>query len=196
MSFRKEIKLKINPDNKSLFIKELINNDFNEIYPKRTIESIYFDNNRNFSYLDSEEGIVPRKKIRLRRYKDKNKYSHYKLETKISSFEGRFKSVKEINKNELSKMLKLGVLDNMYGLCLPKLIIAYERLYFGKNNFRVTVDMNVNCKKTKDKFYKKININAFEIKTKFNITDDEINKKFKQNKIRLSKYAEAFKLLY
>jgi hypothetical protein len=196
MSFRKEIKLKINPDNKSLFIKELIYNDFNEIYPKRTIESIYFDNNRNFSFLDSEEGIVPRKKIRLRRYKDKNEYSHYKLETKVSSFEGRFKSVKEINKNELSKMLKLGVLDNMYGLCLPKLIIAYERLYFGKNNFRVTVDMNVNCKKTKDKFYKKININAFETKTKFNITDDEINKKFKQNKIRLSKYAEAFKLLY
>ena len=48
MSFRKEIKLKINPDNKSLFIKELINNDFNEIYPKRTIESIYFDCRRVF----------------------------------------------------------------------------------------------------------------------------------------------------
>ena len=84
----------------------------------------------------------------------------------------------------------------MYGLCLPKLVITYERLYFRKNNFRVTVDMNVNCKKTKDKFYKKMNINAFEIKTKFNITDDEINKNFKQNKIRLSKYAEAFKLLF
>lgn len=196
MSFRKEIKLKINSDKKSLFIKELINNEFYEIYPRRTIESIYFDNYRNFSYLDSEEGIVPRKKIRLRRYGNNNKYSNYKLETKVSSFEGRFKSVKQINKHEVSKILKLGLFDNMYGLCLPKLVITYERLYFRKNNFRVTVDMNVNCKKTKDKFYKKMNINAFEIKTKFNITDDEINKNFKQNKIRLSKYAEAFKLLF
>ena len=46
-----------------MFIKELINNEFYEIYPRRTIESIYFDNYRNFSYLDSEEGIVPRKKL-------------------------------------------------------------------------------------------------------------------------------------
>ena len=40
MTFRKEIKLKINSDNKSKFIKELINKDFKEIYPKRIIESI------------------------------------------------------------------------------------------------------------------------------------------------------------
>ena len=87
-------------------------------------------------------------------------------------------------------------MDNMYGLCLPKLVISYERLYFGKNDYRVTVDTNVNCKKTKDKFFKKMNISAFEVKTKFFVPDDEINKKFKQNKIRLSKYAEAFKLLF
>ena len=74
MTFRKEIKLKINSDNKSKFIKELINKDFKEIYPKRIIESIYFDNHRNFSFLDSEEGIVPRKKIRLRRYINNNNY--------------------------------------------------------------------------------------------------------------------------
>ena len=110
MSFRKrKIKLKINSDKKSLFIKELINNEFYEIYPRRTIESIYFDNYRNFSYLDSEEGIVPRKKIRLRRYGNNNKYSNYKLETKVSSFEGRFKSVKQINKHEDQK-LKIGAI--------------------------------------------------------------------------------------
>ena len=33
-----------------------------KIYPKRDILSVYFDNLNNDMYIESEEGIVPRKK--------------------------------------------------------------------------------------------------------------------------------------
>ena len=50
-------------------------------------------------YLDSEDGCLPRKKIRIRFYPNQN--SGFNLETKISSVEGRFKSSKKIDKNKL-----------------------------------------------------------------------------------------------
>ena len=38
-----------------------------ELYPKRKISSLYFDNHENNMYLDSEDGCLPRKKIRITR---------------------------------------------------------------------------------------------------------------------------------
>ena len=67
------------------------------------------------AFLTRKEKDRSKKKIRLRRYINNNNYGDYKLETKISSFEGRFKSVKNLNKNESSKILNLGLMDNMYG---------------------------------------------------------------------------------
>ena len=63
--------------------------------PKRKIESIYFDNKIKTSFKDSEEGVVPRKKIRIRNYPATKKINL--LEKKISSIEGRFKTSESIN---------------------------------------------------------------------------------------------------
>ena len=65
------------------------------LYPPRIISSIYFDNNSLQMFADSEEGCVPRKKIRIREYPVFSKKKQ--LEIKTTSIEGRFKSANIID---------------------------------------------------------------------------------------------------
>ena len=62
MSFRKEIKSMVS-NNKIFDLKRwIIENQGRILYPKRVVNSLYFDN-WNFSmYADSIEGVLPRKK--------------------------------------------------------------------------------------------------------------------------------------
>ena len=71
MSFRKEIKLKIETSRINDFKNFLFERKFSEQYPQRIVESIYFDNLNFQMFQDSIEGSVPRKKIRLRTYNKK-----------------------------------------------------------------------------------------------------------------------------
>ncbi len=99
MSFRIEEKLYIKDENLLDFKEFLNNNRAKAIYEPRVIESLYFDNNNFQIHNDSVEGLVPRKKIRIRNYVnnfDKNKY----IEVKYSSVEGRYKTRKTINERE------------------------------------------------------------------------------------------------
>ena len=65
MSFRTEKKIYINTSNIGKFYEFLNKKNFKEIYPERQINSIYFDNYKFAMYDDSEQGVVPRKKIRI-----------------------------------------------------------------------------------------------------------------------------------
>ena len=71
----------------------LLNKGGKELYPKRKISSLYFDSTQLKMFTDSEEGITPRKKIRVRMYPGDNTNKGLNLETKISSAEGRFKKI-------------------------------------------------------------------------------------------------------
>ena len=117
MSFRIEDKLYINENNLYDFKKFLENKSANKIYTSRTIESLYFDNQNFQIYNDSVEGIVPRKKIRIRKY-PKNKDKNIYYEIKNSSVEGRFKTREIINSLKSNEVMANGVFDNQYGLCL------------------------------------------------------------------------------
>lgn len=76
---RYEIKFLINGKEKNNFI---IKNNLKCIFPDRIVESIYFDTN-DFKFFNlSEEGITPRKKIRIRGYNN-NKLDN--LEVKITN---------------------------------------------------------------------------------------------------------------
>ena len=85
MSFRLEekIKLHISDLNKVRSHLQFIN--AKELYPKRKISSIYFDNKFFEMYRDSEEGCVPRKKVRIRHYPETryNKKIDFKKEMKV-----------------------------------------------------------------------------------------------------------------
>ena len=90
MCFRKEEKLKIPLNNIFLLKKMIIDSEGKILYPSRKINSIYFDN-QNFSmYNHSIEGIVPRKKIRIRIYNQEFKScKDVKKKIKITAVEGR-----------------------------------------------------------------------------------------------------------
>ena len=63
MSFRIEEKIILNFGNVHDFKLWLKSKNAKKIYPRRNILSLYFDNLNNNMFIESEEGIVPRKKI-------------------------------------------------------------------------------------------------------------------------------------
>ena len=93
MSFRIEEKFLINTNQIFDFKRWLSKKNYLKLYPNRKIKSLYFENLNNKIFLDSEEGITPRKKIRVRNYPD-YKDQKFFFEKKISSPEGRFKEKK------------------------------------------------------------------------------------------------------
>ena len=88
---RHERKFVFNGNKKlNLFIALVKSNFFfRNHHPSRQVNSIYFDTPKLDFYTASEEGILPRKKIRIRWYNE-NTNKVFK-ETKISSIEGRYK---------------------------------------------------------------------------------------------------------
>ena len=198
MSYRLEKKYIINPKKYESFIKDLIQVGAKKIYKKRKIFSTYYDNDHLTSYTNSEEGIVPRKKIRIRSY-DTDKHSeNSQLEFKISSEINRFKKTKNFkNKSEFINISKRGYLDKFYGYCKPKINVTYEREYFLLNHTRVTLDKNIiysNMNLLKSKFFEPLSIVEF----KSNINDDmNINEYFLSNSIsRFSKYCRAINAIF
>ena len=140
MSFRIEQKIKINYKNLSFFRAWLTKNNFVKIYPRRVVSSIYYDNRSLQMYNESIEGVTPRKKIRIRHYPlDKKKF--FFLEEKLSSVEGRYKTKKNIKliNSKHPNFIK----DKDYGLCDKIIKIEYNREYFGSDQFRITLDTDI-----------------------------------------------------
>jgi len=197
MSFRTEEKIFIHQNNYIEFKSLLKSLNAKILYPKRIVHSVYFDNYKSQMFIDSQEGSVIRKKIRIRDYPETKKNS-FNLEIKISSIEGRFKKSKKIKKGEYDSYLKKGYLDNYYGKCMPKLEVFYMREYYlYKNYLRVTIDKNILYKKFKNsKKILKEKLIACEIKSNFSINKSLILNDFPFISHRFSKYASAYQKLY
>ncbi len=195
MSFRIEEKLNIDKNNLFLFKKWLNINKAKKMYCGRIVTSIYFDNTRMDIYHDSNEGVVPRKKIRFRTYdNDIDHINNGQLELKISSAEGRFKST--IKNKKINSILKFGLFDKDYGTCKPKVVVSYSRSYIKIINVRVTLDENINYRKyrsnltaTKDESF------IAEIKSEDVNNLNYISDKFNFTRIRFSKYCRAIEKL-
>ena len=191
MSFRIENKYKIQINKLSNLYEWIYKNDGKILFPKRHITSIYFDNSELSLYNDSIEGIVPRKKIRLRTYSSSTiSNQNYNLEIKINSVEGRFKTSKKIK--EHLKLLKRGYYDNRYGLCYPIVEVKYLREYFKIFGVRITLDTHIKFKSfNKMKNYNNYEKIILETKTQNTSISNYINDKFIFEKIRFSKYCDA-----
>ena len=191
MSFRKEKKYKLTVSDQNILKNKLIDKGMKILYPKRTVNSVYFDTNNLDFYLNSEEGVLPRKKIRLRWYnKDIKKISK---EIKISSVEGRFKISEPFLYNENIFKNNFQLLDNEFGILKPQMQITYSREYFFFNHLRITFDSNIqyinrsslNNVITKDKE------TVMEIKVNFKTNDDYIEKIIGYPTSRFSKYSRS-----
>ena len=190
MSFRIEEKLSIDNNNIREFKNYLTKKAAKQIYPRRSIESLYFENHNYEMYNDSLEGLTPRKKIRIRNYpntKDNNLY----LEIKISSVEGRFKTRNIIDKNKFDNLKTKGILDLQYGLCKPCLYVAYDREYFKINNVRISIDNNIKYKLYLSNNFESDTSSIVEIKTTIKKNLDELLQDFPYQRKRFSKYCNA-----
>lgn len=195
MSFRIEDKLYINENNVYDFKRYLENKLANKIYKPRIIESLYFDNQNFQIHNDSVEGVVPRKKIRIRKYPN-NKDSSTYFEIKNSSVEGRFKTRRIIDAQKLKELISKGIFDNQYGLCLPKLYVTYSREYLLLKDVRISIDTNIIYRSFDTNFEVKDNRVIAELKTSIDKDLDELNKEFPIQRIRFSKYSFGAEKLY
>lgn len=190
---RIERKYLINKNNLSKIYKILNDENFFKKFPSRTIYSVYYDNKNNDMFKDSEEGITPRKKIRLRWYNNEEMPNRelVNFETKITNSFTREKYVQKL-KNDYGF-----IKDKTYGFCKPKVFISYCRDYFFKENLSINIDYKI-------KFRKNINLekyyfdftNLIEVKTYEKKYIDYFEKFTSIDNIRFSKYCSAMKKCY
>ena len=149
-------------------------------------------------YSDSMEGVLPRKKIRLRNYNYKFIFDkNVKKEIKISSVEGRFKT-SSLEKNPLI-MMKLGYMDHDYGLCNPVINIVYERNYYKVKNIRLTLDQKIIYKRIYNgqisSFTTYDNSNVVELKFNSENLTNSVIKNFPFEISRFSKYCRGIEFI-
>ena len=194
---RIEQKLEVKKHHYLNLLKWINNNDGKVLYPERTICSRYFDYNNMQMYFDTIEGLIPRKKIRIRTdgsddfISSNNKYS---LEIKLSNEHCRFKKT---NSNiNLKSLLKDGYFDNLYGICKQLVDISYVREYFLVKNIRVTIDKEIkyrliNLNKNFKKSFFEDQSYVFEIKADIDTNTSYLLNNFDFPRSRFSKYERA-----
>jgi hypothetical protein len=191
MSFRKEIKFKLTQSEIALVQKNLAIKGMRELYASRIVNSCYFDNKEMSFFHDSEEGVLPRKKVRIRWY---NSFQKYKKETKISSIEGRFKLSEDIFQiKNIEDIFTTSFFDPSYGKLSPKLIVNYKRQYYKLDKLRITLDTEINYMHILSNFIKKIKDDEciMEIKAPIDCHDDYIQKIINYQNTRFSKYSRG-----
>jgi len=191
MSFRLEEKLLINTRQLFDFKDFIFKKNAKEIFPSRKIKSLYFENSNDEMYKDSIEGILPRKKIRVRNYPESKNLSFY-LEMKISSVEGRYKTSKVIEEDKFTEIKKLGIYDGQYGICRPLIYVTYDREYYQLNDVRISIDENINYSLFSGRRLGSDTNSIVELKAKINKDKDDLVKMFPFQRTRFSKYSNGF----
>ena len=189
MSFRKEKKYKLTLFEFNTLKNSLIQQDMSMLYESRQINSIYYDTELKDMFYNSEEGVLPRKKVRIRWYKNPINSS---IETKVSSIEGRFKTTQALNKGSIEEFPKI-ITDSLYGCLTPSLLVSYEREYYLINGMRVTFDSSIrylNYRHSSQWEFKDPE-RVMEIKIGIDTSDDYIEKLIPYATTRFSKYARG-----
>ena len=193
MSFRNEKKFRLSYGDSYHLKSSLISLGMKKLYPDRKINSEYFDTKHLNMFSDSEEGILPRKKIRLRWYNNKLDKN---LEIKISSNEGRYKKSKRFNQSlEQSNFF---LQDSLYGKIFSSVIVSYQREYFDYKGLRLTFDTKINYRNSRRKSHLRFNDpeTVLEVKTNNLHSNDYIDQIISRPTSRFSKYCRGIHLTY
>jgi SPX domain protein involved in polyphosphate accumulation len=195
VSFRKEKKFRVTVNDFYNFQDQLHRLGMETLFEPRYINSVYFDTINLNMFHDSEEGVLPRKKVRIRWYGDSKVFT---LENKTSSLEGRFKVTTKLENNIIeNKILTRNRMDAQYGSLHPVLKISYERSYFMFNKMRITLDKNICYQNLKfadrRKYYDPERV--IEIKIPFDCSDDFVEKFIPFPTSRFSKYSRGLLLV-
>ena len=125
----------------------LIDEGYRVLYPARRIFSVYYDHERFPEYWKGEEGVVPRKKLRIRWYHNQFGYlDKASFEVKITGVDGRMKFAAPIDSadgglaSEIADMRRLIDSRQVRALSLVSYVRRYFSDYAGR---RFTVDHDI-----------------------------------------------------
>lgn len=193
---------------------------FKEVFHKRKINNIYFDDSNYNFYKQNVEGVADRKKIRLRWYgyhtatiksptieiKKKMGEAGDKNSTKLKdvSFDLNQYKINAILTGLIENTTELMGLNCSLKNLHPTLINSYERRYFLSlcSRYRITVDYNQSFFNPNYQNYKRseLTLNDVVLELKYNLDDDDdarqvsqlINARLSKN----SKYVTGINMLY
>ena len=191
MSFRKEKKFRLSISDFHQLQSLLRSQGMSALHKPRIINSLYYDTANLKMFHDSEEGVLPRKKIRIRWY---NKNHNFFVEKKISSIEGRYKTVTPLvsTSMEINFPVK-NFFDAIYGFLVPTLLVSYERAYFEFKKIRITFDSKITYKNLRISNHIKIEDPERVMEVKFGIdnSDDIVENLIPYTSSRFSKYSRG-----
>ena len=145
MSFRTEKKFRLTNSDYLEFRQLCVSLGAKTVFGKRLVNSIYFDDVTLRMFRDSEEGLLPRKKIRVRWYGANT--NSFNLEIKISSIEGRYKVSETLaQETSLNSVLNKKIYDPLYGNLTSSLQVSYAREYMLYEGLRITFDEHIRYK--------------------------------------------------
>ena len=144
-------------------------------FPKRKVNSIYFEDKNYSSIIQNLDGVNKKKKLRLRWYGDKSKIIDPKFEFKNKiGFISKKKQIKieEFNELDFPKILNLKKIHDVINqkkfnrkIIYPLISTHYEREYLvsADSSIRATVDYNLECIHLKNFSQIKLNKNFSNI---------------------------------
>lgn len=193
MSFRKEVKFRLTKSDLLILKNELLEKGMTNLYPKRLVYSCYFDTKSLSLFNHSDEGVLPRKKVRLRWY---NKEKTLFKETKYSSIEGRFKKSNIFLERSFDKKFESFFKDKDIGLIYPSLLVSYTREYYSYKKVRITFDYDIKYLNLITNINKKMidYENVMEIKSENTTSDEYIESLINVQSSRFSKYCRGILL--
>ena len=191
---RQEYKFLINRFELNILKKKL---KLRKKYKSRIINSYYFDTIFLKDFIDSEEGTVPRKKLRFRWYGKKQlKVGNFEIKITEDLIRKKEKIKIEDFDLEIKKILK-----RYKPNYIPIIKVIYNRDYFKStiSNLDMNYDTNIIYERL-GKDYKKTSKvydfnNIFEVKDNLYISPDSFLKYINHKRIRFSKYSEGIKKL-
>lgn len=194
MTFRTEEKILFRSSEQSVFIDEVFKNkNVQKLYGDRIINSLYFDNTSFQMHCESEEGLVPRKKLRYRIYGYDKIFSYsgrVNREIKVSSVEGRYKKQSEITID--CSQHKIIEFMPEYGTLFPVCIVKYCRSYFKCDGIRFTFDRNITYKEINSNIIYHEPYTVLEIKSPYGYDLTQLDSlAMEGRRSRFSKYSNA-----
>lgn len=194
MSFRIELKIPVSRYQASCVLSDLSMIGFEPLYKDRVISSVYFDTRELSCFRDSEEGVLPRKKIRIREYP--HEADHFFLEKKISSIEGRYKTSVKLNPQDRYHYTLSGFFDCAYGHLNPVIRVEYVRSYFLFHDVRVTYDRNISYNSLDTTKIHKDKYSVIEIKAAASANLDYLQSLIPYSVRRFSKFSNGMSFFY
>jgi len=196
-SNRIERKIILSKGQSYLFSPCLKEAGFSPTFPDRKITSIYFDDIELNALRDNIDGNRIRNKVRARFYDQNIKDSYIEIKQKRGflgyKFRASFINLDIDNTDNLIKCVEKWSKENLAKEYFPVSQISYSRSYFQKEDFRATIDRNLNSFRLSSRgrrLYSSINdYEVIEFKYKPELDEDfrDLFESFGKNYIRITK---------